>query len=368
MITTGSVQAPEELYLYRGDDAREEGLRRDDLRRPGSGPLRHQSARSPTATRESPPSSPPTSSTAPRTRCSFLLSTPESPYVPRPERHAPGPFTARGRTAASPRAATPPTTRSTTCSTPTRIGIVGHSLGATAVSTVCCTGPLTHRSWTRRGLGQPVGPSGGIVPRVPAIGHVDRLRAHPDAVHRRAEPAVEEQRLEQLLDRRHRHRPAQLPRRHPLRVVLHPQPGVRRDLARHGHGGLVHGGLARQVREGRSDARTRACSPTAGGTTTSSRGSTRTSTATCSRSTSARASTSTSRVVGTSGARTCATSRQAARGRTAAPRRLRTTDCRRTTPISRRRRLPIRAPTSRSPISIRPIPSRWGSHSPTRLR
>ena len=41
VITTGSVQAPEGAVLVRGHDARETRLRGNDIRRAGTGPLRH---------------------------------------------------------------------------------------------------------------------------------------------------------------------------------------------------------------------------------------------------------------------------------------------------------------------------------------
>ena len=149
--------AGDALLGPRGD-ARQARLRGAHLRRPGPGSLRHLAARVPTSRKGSPRRRASRSSTAPRTRstsCSRARPrrTTRARAVATPTATSP-PSTRRSRNGGSRPGSTRRSTRSATSSTPSRIGIAGHSLGAGAVSYV-----------------------GQVDPRVDAIVAWDNLRA-----------------------------------------------------------------------------------------------------------------------------------------------------------------------------------------------
>ena len=224
----------------------------------------------------------------------FLLSTAGEALRPAPELHHRHRPLARSRTAASPRASTPPSTRSRDLVDPTRVGIAGHSLGAAAVSYV---GQIDDRvdaiaAWDnlRARAGSPAGPAVCAVrarrrarpnPPItkPALGHLQRLRARP---RRRTPPtptreaknagfvaykAAGVDSMEFNIRGGTHYESSFIPGQH------HRRPRHSRRLRGHGHGRLVHDRLVRQVRQVRrrlglrGATPTGACSPTAGATT-----------------------------------------------------------------------------------------------------
>ena len=168
VITTGSVQAPEELYLYAATTLAKKGYvvmtydvqgqgRSDTF---GEAPDENEGV-------------PGTAASQLHRRHGGRAQLPAVDARPAPTSRcratARQRCTAQGRSAAWPRAGTRPTTRPSGCSTRRRIGIIGHSLGASAVSQVCCAGPYASVvdavvAWDNLSV-----PS-GITPRVPAIG------------------------------------------------------------------------------------------------------------------------------------------------------------------------------------------------------
>ncbi len=146
---------------------------------------------------------------------------------------------------------------------PNRIGIAGHSLGAGAVSYIGQRDPrvkaiaawdnLSHPDRRHRLPGTSEHAHGGADHQA-RDRLLQRLRPDPEPLHAGPRPAGEDGRLPGLQVGGRRLDGGRHPRRHPLRVLVHPrqhrQPAARqRDPARHAYGGLVHGRLDGQVRQ-----------------------------------------------------------------------------------------------------------------------
>ena len=130
-------------------------------------------------------------------------------------------------------------------------------------------GPAGQARGRGRGLGQPVRPRAGPRDRHAAggqglLGRRDRAAAGPPralagpdggqhrrrAAHLRPRPAGQERRLARLQQGRRGHRLAGHPRRHPLRLLLHPDAAVPGHAARRRSDRLVHPRLVRPLRQG----------------------------------------------------------------------------------------------------------------------
>ena len=153
---------------------------------------------------------------------------------------------------------------------PQRIGLAGHSFGAAGVSYVGQKDPRVSAIVAWDNLGRP-GTSGGLPVKPcpadpashaaapitkPALGMSADYGLTAHAVHVRPGPAGQEPGRRSPTRRRASTRASSIdPRRHALRVQLHPEPGLRRNAARRRPGRLVHDRLVRQVREGRRERR-----------------------------------------------------------------------------------------------------------------
>jgi alpha-beta hydrolase superfamily lysophospholipase len=167
VITTGSVQAPEELYLFAATTLAKKGYIVFTYDVQGQG-RSDTYGEDPDRNEGYPAQQPYNFIAGTQDALNFLLSTPQSPYVPLPSDTSGTVHSARQdrRVAEGRNAAYNPAYRFLDTS---RIGIIGHSLGASAVSQVCCTGPFSSAvdavvAWDSLSV-----PS-GITPRVPAIG------------------------------------------------------------------------------------------------------------------------------------------------------------------------------------------------------
>jgi uncharacterized repeat protein (TIGR01451 family) len=166
VITTGSVQAPEELYLYAATTLAKKGYVVMTYDVQGQG--RSDSFGEDPDRNEGYPAQQPSNFTGgTEDALNFLLSTPESPYIPLPSDSSGTVHSARqnNRVAEGLNAAYNPLHGMLD---PSRIGIIGHSLGASAVSIVCCTGPYASVvdavvAWDNLSVS-------GVTPRVPSIG------------------------------------------------------------------------------------------------------------------------------------------------------------------------------------------------------
>ena len=167
VITTGSVQAPEELYLFAATTLAKKGyiVMTYDVQGQGRSDTNGEA---PDENEGVPSQQPYNFIAGTEDALNFLHSTPDSEYVPLPSDNSGTVHSARQerRVAEGRNAAYNPAHRFLDTS---RIGIIGHSLGASAVSQVCCTGPYASAvdafvAWDNLSL-----PS-GITPRVPAIG------------------------------------------------------------------------------------------------------------------------------------------------------------------------------------------------------
>ncbi len=196
----------------------------------------------------------------------FMLSTPQDPYRPRRELHHRRRATPASTTAASPTASPPPTTRLWDMLDPDRIGIAGHSLGASGVSNIGQTDPRvdTIVAWDNlripgaggSGVGVPgcaSGSSDRSVPPItkPALGFSNDYGLTPTPYSNDPDPqgpnaaflAYEAAGVDAM----------QVNIRGGTHYEYSYIPGrrVRRDAARPGHGDLVHGGVVRQVPQDR---------------------------------------------------------------------------------------------------------------------
>ena len=146
VITTGSVQAPEELYLFAATTLAKKGyvVMTYDVQGQGRSDTQGEE---PDQNEGVPAQQPANFINGTEDALNFFLSTPESNYVPLPSDSSATVHSARQdrRVAEGRNAAFNPAFRMLDTS---RIGIIGHSLGASAVSTVCCQGH-THLSSTR---------------------------------------------------------------------------------------------------------------------------------------------------------------------------------------------------------------------------
>ncbi len=97
--------------------------------------------------------------------------------------------------------------------------------------------------------------------------HVGGLLHPARAEHLGPGPAGQEHRVARVQQGGRRHRRDHHPRRHALRLQLHPQPGVHGVAARSGRDRLVHHRLVRPLREGRPQRASGGWSRTAGATT-----------------------------------------------------------------------------------------------------
>jgi dienelactone hydrolase len=167
VLTTGSVQAPEELYLFAATTLAKKGyiVMTYDVQGQGRSDTYGED---PDRNEGFPSQQPYNFIAGTEDALNFLLSTPGSPYVPLPSDTSGTVHSARQdrRVAEGRNAPYNPAYRFLDAS---RIGIIGHSLGASAVSQVCCAGPYASVvdavvAWDNLSV-----PS-GITPRVPAIG------------------------------------------------------------------------------------------------------------------------------------------------------------------------------------------------------
>ena len=167
VITTGSVQAPEELYLYAATTLAKKGyiVMTYDVQGQGRSDTNGEA---PDENEGFPAQQPANFINGTEDALNFFLSTPDSPYVPLPSDSSATVHSARQerRVDEGRNAAFNPAFRLLDTS---RIGIIGHSLGASAVSQVCCVGPYASVvdafvAWDNLSV-----PS-GVTPRVPAIG------------------------------------------------------------------------------------------------------------------------------------------------------------------------------------------------------
>jgi dienelactone hydrolase len=166
VITTGSVQAPEELYLYAATTLAKKGyiVMTYDVQGQGRSDTYGED---PDRDEGFPAQQPYNFIAGTEDALNFLLSTPQNPYVPLPSDTSQTVHSPRQdrRVAEGRNAAYNPAYRFLDSS---RIGIIGHSLGATAVSHVCCAGPYASVvdafvAWDNLS-------ASGITPRVPALG------------------------------------------------------------------------------------------------------------------------------------------------------------------------------------------------------
>ena len=170
-----------------------------------------------------------------------------------------------GRAARAARAATPASTRCGELIDTARVGIAGHSYGAAGVSYVGQRDPRVKAvvAWDALGRPQPGGVRGSGIGRLrrrgPARPGADhqagaephRGLLHPaDAEHLAARLRGEGGGVEGVQRGGRRHGLDRDPRRHPLRVLLDPGPGVPGRAARRGPDDVVHDGVVRRVRQG----------------------------------------------------------------------------------------------------------------------
>ena len=239
MITTGSVQAPEQLYWGTGGDARQARLRRAHLRRPGPGPLRHLRRGRRPARRRPLPGGPPVLRRH-RGRARLRALDRRRPLRPAAELHHRHRPLARSRTAASPPGSNAAFNPLAELVDPTRVGIAGHSLGAAAVSYV---GQIDDRvdaivAWDNLrapGRQDPAGPAAadlrlGLLaapdrPAItkPALGISNDYGITPTPNTADPDPQDRQRRLPRLQGRRRRLDGVPHPRRHPRGVGVHPR-------------------------------------------------------------------------------------------------------------------------------------------------
>ena len=197
----------------------------------------------------------------------FFLSTPSAPYRPQPScnsgtSHAPK---QERRVAAGLATGFNPLWQLIDTA---RVGIAGHSYGAAGVSYVGQRDPRVKAvvAWDALGLPQPGGVRGQRDRRLRGRGAAragadhqagaepHRRLLHPaDAQHLAARLRGEGRGLEGVQRGRRRHGLDRDPRRHPLRVLLDPGPGVPGRAARRGPGDVVHDGVVRRLPQGRRE-------------------------------------------------------------------------------------------------------------------
>jgi dienelactone hydrolase len=167
VITTGSVQAPEELYAFAATTLAKKGyvVLTYDVQGQGRSDTYGEE---PDRNEGFPSQQPYNFIAGTEDALNFLLSTPANPYVPLPSDTSGTVHSARQdrRVAEGRNSAYNPAYRHLDTS---RIGIIGHSLGASAVSQVCCSGPYASVVDAVVAWDNLSAPS-GITPRVPAIG------------------------------------------------------------------------------------------------------------------------------------------------------------------------------------------------------
>ena len=168
--------------LVRRPDAGQGRLRRAHLRPPGPGPVRHlRPVARPGRGRPRADRRAPRSTTAPRTRIDFLLSTPQHPYEPVPSCTTGTSHAAKqnARVAAGLDAAYNPFW---SCSIRREIGLAGHSYGAAGVSYIGQWDPRVKAVVALDNLGGP-GPDDG---RCPARAGARRRRSARSRMSRRS--------------------------------------------------------------------------------------------------------------------------------------------------------------------------------------
>ena len=196
----------------------------------------------------------------------FFLSTPARALPAAAELQLRHVARAPSRRAAPRRASTRPSTRCGELIDTARIGIAGHSFGAAGVSYVGQRDPRVKAvvAWDALGRPQPGGVRGSGIggcvdpaERAPARDHQagpepDRGLLHPaDAEHLPARLRGQGGGVEGVQRGGRRHGLDRDPRRHPLRVLLDPGPGVPCRAARRGPDHVVHDGVVRRLRQGR---------------------------------------------------------------------------------------------------------------------
>ena len=322
VITNGSIQAPEPLYWWAAQtlakagyvvvtfDPQQQGAL-GHLRR-GRRPQRGRARRRPRATR---------SSTGPRTRSTSCSPRPPSRSARAPSRSGTSHCAKQDRRVKEGRnAAFNPFWKLVDGS---RIGIAGHSYGASGVSWMgqqdtrvdavvawdnLCDPPARPRNRGRRPAAAAARRRPGHAARLPRAVAGDHQRHVTGTESRSSDPDPTEKSRASLAfsQGRRGHRLDRDPRRHPLRVLLPAEQRVPRDAARHRSDRLVHARLVRQYVKGDPTADRAAAHARAGAATPATARSTPRARATCSRSTTARGSTSAPPPASASAARTCA--------------------------------------------------------------
>ncbi len=273
VITTGSVQAPETLYWGQAATLAKHGyvVLTYDVQGQGRSDVLGEA---PDATEGVPSQAGQPFYDGTEDALDFLLSTPEEPYVPRPScgnanggvgtSHAPK---QDRRVEDGFNAGFNPLHGLVD---PDRIGIAGHSLGASAVSYVGQIDPRVDAITAWDNL-RPPGDGGAFdAPGCPSTPdsrpetvtlhkarawNLERLRDHSDPVHGRSGSPGGKQRVPRLPGRGRRHDAGEHPRRHPRGVRLHPRQHDRPDATRRSHPSrlgphrLVHDGLVRPLRQ-----------------------------------------------------------------------------------------------------------------------
>ena len=244
----------------------------------------------------------------------FFFSTPSHPYEPVRAAASTGTSHAAKQDGACRPASTPPTTRTGKLLDRRASGLAGHSYGAAGVSYIGQWDPRVKAivAWDNLGragsrarttaASRPARRAARRTPRTArrrrspsrrsACRPTTSCRRRPNTSRTRDPGSASRPSRSTTSKARRRHRRDHHPRRLAPRLLVHPEPGLRRLAARRRRDRLVHHRLVRQVREARPDAPTRGCSRTAGATTPPRPPSTRTTTATCSPSTTRRGSTS----------------------------------------------------------------------------
>ena len=280
VITNGSVQARRAAVLVRGADAREGGLRRADVGPAGPGPVGQSAARRPTRTRacrRSPTAA--RSSTAPRTRSTSSSRT-------------------RRRRMCRARAARAGLSHAAKQDRRVKAGLNAaynpfwellDPTGGHRRPLVRRGGRVVHRAGGPagqgdRGVGQPrrrptpsAEPRGAVPVRPVASASRRRSRSRRSACRPttssrprrtlRPRPARQERAVARVLEGGRRHRGADHPRRHALRLRLDPEPGVPGHAARRGQIAWYTTAWFDKYVKRRPERRTRDCSPTAGAPT-----------------------------------------------------------------------------------------------------